>query len=948
MIYYKTTVMKNVALILFLFGLVLSNAYAQNNRDYNHPDIDFREFFSKPESKPPKYEKYKDRNKSHKLDEYNHKIPKKTNLGHVPLECQIEIVKDVLADDFQINDDTTGGCEQSYPSIAMDHAGNFVIVWSDYRNGNSDIYFQRYNSNGSALGENIKVNDDIGISLQLFPSIAIDHNGNFVIVWYDERNGNDVYFQRYNSDGIAQSVNTKTNNKDIGGEMPSIAIDDNGNFVIAWKGYNNNNYDIYFQRYKYNGIAIQGNKKVNDDIGNENQTNPTIAMNENGDFVIAWMDYRNSNWDVYFQKYYNIGTTLGVNKKTNDDVGSAVQSSPSLAIEDNGNFVIAWEDDRDGNEYIYFQSFNSHGIAIGSNTKGESGRKPSISIDKSGNFVIVCSDFGKKSSDIYFQMYLKNGITSGGNIKVNDDTDDAFQDYPEITMDINGNFVILFIDSRNLNYDIYYQQFNKNGAIKGINTKVNDDSLGSDNQYYPSIAIDSSNNSIIVWKNHRFWSEDVYFQILNKSVQKQGLNKKVNDDIYTDLNDNPTVSMNRMSNCVIVWRDGDRDVYFQHYKGMILPQGGNIKVNKSIGFADCSSPSSAIDENDDFIITWNENRNGNSDIYYQRFDSNRNPQGINEKVNDDTGKANQYNPEIAIDKSGNFIIVWEDYRNNQYSDVYFQIYDKTGTIQGLNTKVNDEIGSVNQLKPQIVIFKTGDFLIIWQDYRNGNSDIYYQLYNRYGVAQGVNVKVNNDIGSSDQVAPKIAMEDNGNFVIVWQDYRYGIKNPDIIGQRYFADGSPNGGNYRIVADGPNHGETFPSVAVNGDKIVFTWMDNRRSKGWDIYAKVVGWDWDGVTSIAENESTKSKDFELIGNYPNPFSDNTIFEYLLGNKSDIDVSVFDIHGKKIRTLQNGMQIQGRHNLSWDGKNFNGIEINNGIYFIRFTSSKFQIIVKTLLLR
>jgi hypothetical protein len=118
-----------------------------------------------------------------------------------------------ITDDFLVNDD---GGNQEDPAIARDPSGNFVITWEDYRNGNYDIYFQRYNSSGTPLGTNFKVNDDIGTSDQYSPAIAMDGSGNFVIAWTDGRSGGgDIYAQRFNSAGTALGANFKVND-DVG------------------------------------------------------------------------------------------------------------------------------------------------------------------------------------------------------------------------------------------------------------------------------------------------------------------------------------------------------------------------------------------------------------------------------------------------------------------------------------------------------------------------------------------------------------------------------------------------------------------------------------------------------------------------------------------------------------------------------------------------------------
>ncbi len=90
------------------------------------------------------------------------------------------------------------------------------------------------------------------------------------------------------------------------------------------------------------------------------------------------------------------------------------------------------------------------------------------------------------------------------------------------------------------------------------------------------------------------------------------------------------------------------------------------------------------------------------------------------------------------------------------------------------------------------------------------------------AALGTNIKVNDDAGSMHQKIPTISMDGVGNFVIVWQDERYGQTNPDIVGQRYFSNGNPNGGNYLIVANGPNNSVSSPVVFADNSSIIFSW------------------------------------------------------------------------------------------------------------------------------
>ncbi len=182
-----------------------------------------------------------------------------------PEQKKLSMMQGILVDDFLVNDDTTGGAWQGDLSIAMSATtGNYVMVWEDERNGNADIYFQRYEASGIGLGNNQKANDDAGIARQWFPSVASDHSGNFVIAWVDYRKGTNIYFQRYDASGVRQGTNQQANDEAARvsslSRFSAIAMDGSGNFVIVWKSGS----DIYFQRYNSSGVRQGNNQKTNE------------------------------------------------------------------------------------------------------------------------------------------------------------------------------------------------------------------------------------------------------------------------------------------------------------------------------------------------------------------------------------------------------------------------------------------------------------------------------------------------------------------------------------------------------------------------------------------------------------------------------------------------------------------------------------------------------------
>lgn len=86
----------------------------------------------------------------------------------------------------------------------------------------------------------------------------------------------------------------------------------------------------------------------------------------------------------------------------------------------------------------------------------------------------------------------------------------------------------------------------------------------------------------------------------------------------------------------------------------------------------------------------------------------------------------------------------------------------------------------------------------------------------------------------------------------------------------------------------------------------------------------------LTSVPlENDNNKLK----IKNYPNPFTDYTTFEFSLKNDERVTIEIYDITGKKVKTLTDNEYSAGEHYLTWDGTNDNGSTVNTGVYIYNF---------------
>ncbi len=69
---------------------------------------------------------------------------------------------------------------------------------------------------------------------------------------------------------------------------------------------------------------------------------------------------------------------------------------------------------------------------------------------------------------------------------------------------------------------------------------------------------------------------------------------------------------------------------------------------------------------------------------------------------------------------------------------------------------------------------------------------------------------------------------------------------------------------------------------------------------------------------------------ISNYPNPFSSSTTIEYSLPGLSFVNLSIYDVSGKKIYTIDLGIK-EGTNRIDWNAKDMNGVDLGSGSYIV-----------------
>ena len=104
----------------------------------------------------------------------------------------------------------------------------------------------------------------------------------------------------------------------------------------------------------------------------------------------------------------------------------------------------------------------------------------------------------------------------------------------------------------------------------------------------------------------------------------------------------------------------------------------------------------------------------------------------------------------------------------------------------------------------------------------------------------------------------------------------------------------------------------------------------------------------ISEVNENETPVPFEYHLFQNYPNPFNPHTTLSYQLSEASMVEISVYDVSGKKVRTLVDSYKPAGKYSVIWDGCDSRKTKLSTGVYFIKMKADEFSASRKVLLVQ
>jgi hypothetical protein len=352
-------------------------------------------------------------------------------------------------------------------------------------------------------------------NIQLYPSIAADADGDFVVAWessVQDGSGLGVYAQRYDADGNRRGaefrVNATTFLRQSGA---SVDMDDAGNFVVAWQNHENDfEADVHVRAYSAAGAPLTGEVRANT-VTAGNQSGASVAVAPAGNFVVAWTDSSGRDGDaggIFARRFTAAGAADGPDFPVNN-VTAGSQMGASVGVDAAGGFVVCWFAPVPGSTTdltISARRFDASGAPRADEflvaTVRDASPSAQIAVARDGAFVVTWGTYalpgGVPTGDVYARRYNAAGVAQGGPFVVNSTLPGA-QTNPSVAIDAAGDLLVAWTSYQGASgeADLFARRFNAAGVPQGDDFPVNSVTQGVQNEC--AVAVDADGDLVVAW-----------------------------------------------------------------------------------------------------------------------------------------------------------------------------------------------------------------------------------------------------------------------------------------------------------------------------------------------------------------------------------------------------------------------------------------------------------------
>ena len=343
---------------------------------------------------------------------------------------------------------------------------------------------------------------------------------------------------------------------------------------------------------------------------------------------------------------------------------------------------------------------------------------------------------------------------------------------PAMAADAMGSSVIVwssYFTSPGRSNDILARRLDSLGGFAGDEFVVNAMSAG--NQTEPAVAANRDGRFAVAWQGPGLDQEDVFVRLFDPN------GRPVTDEWLINSSTAgrqlcPSVAMTDVS-LIVAWesRETVDDVNKTSVHAEVFEPNGTVlsgELTPDTTAYDCRYPEVAADSSGRFVVVWMQERSSHP-IFARLFDPNGVPAAGAFQVNTQS-LASLTRPSAAMNSAGYFIIAWDgDPNHASDDDIHARLYDPNATPAGEPFVVNT-IRTGAQQWPQVAINDTGGFVIVWEhgtDDPNTGTDIFARQFDAAAQPLGDQFQLNT-YTQNRQRHPDVAPAADGSFIATWE------------------------------------------------------------------------------------------------------------------------------------------------------------------------------------
>ena len=267
-----------------------------------------------------------------------------------------------------------------------------------------------------------------------------------------------------------------------------------------------------------------------------------------------------------------------------------------------------------------------------------------------------------------------------------------------------------------------------------------------------------------------------------------------------------------------------------------IPTGNDVQVNTFTSNNQIYSSVTALNDGG-FVVTWSSPGQDGSGfgIYGQRYAADGTAVGTEFRANTFT-LSNQIYSSVTALNDGGFVVTWSSNGQEDHSNgIYGQRYAADGTAAGSEFRANTAT-IADQMFSSVTALNDGGFVVTWSSAQDFSGfDIYGQRYAADGTAAGSEFRANT-FTSSTQTWSSVTALNDGGFVVTWSSFGQDGSGYGIYGQRYAADGTAVGSEFRANTFTSNNQNYSSVTALNDGGFVVTWSSQQDFSGYGIYGQ----------------------------------------------------------------------------------------------------------------